>query len=543
MNKKFLGIICALAIISSCVLYGQNKVSTTKTTNDDGSTTTETTLDANDPANKVTVDEDGNVQAEMTVEFKDAEGAPYYAVRQPHNADNSSEAGEGNFREDVKDGEDATIHYIEDNSYKASENSLAYNDTGSTVGDTNKKLDGDPDINWEIKDEGSGNSDSDNNNKASKDCTFSDAGTYSVHNCGSRQLSEADGTDDKDDDTGIGGTDEEMASKKKDETTDEEKAKMTAMGTIPVKIHDVTPPDVWIAFQENDVDVDNLKSTMKSKMISGAGMPLDKDENSELFGRTSFIFVDEGNTYSKPEGYDEMSDEEKEEVENKIIEQTKIDGRRDMEYPFKSVRVTLAGNIFTKEGNSLSESDGKTIVNTIESNFKDLNRKADVDFTKKVPRHEAEKDLTDVDPANQGVLTWNEKGYGVFARQNVSLLPVVMYVDNGNKRKTVGVIKPSTDGNSQVEEENEEGEVQEAEQIQSSGSYYKVVTKDGTPVEPQEDGTYLFRVANYPRESFEDQPDYYFETEVNDKAKNTTFVRIPLYVVSTSANDEATSTK
>ena len=317
------------------------------------------------------------------------------------------------------------------------------------------------------------------------------------------------------------------------------------MGTIPVKIHDVTPPDVWIAFQENDVDVNDLKATMTSKMIASSGMPLSEEENSELFGRTSFIFIDEGNTYSKPEGYDQMTDEQKEAEEKKILEQTKVDGRRDMEYPYKSVRVTLAGNIFTANGNALSKTDGKKIVNTVEEDYENLNRKADVDFTKPVKRHEAEKDLTNLELANKGLmdLTNNGKygqGVGVYARQNVSLLPVVMYCDNGNKRKTVGLIK-STDG--QVEEQDDQGTTQETEQQQSSSSYYKIVRGDGSEVEPQSDGTYLFRVANYPTETFTDQPKYYFETEVKDKAQNITHVRIPLYVVSNTATDETTSNR
>lgn len=532
MNKKVLGILCALAIVSSCVIYGagekddQNQKQLTKEEQEQ--------LDKAKETYTANADDDGNVQADMVIQAEEKEDTPYYAKKQKED-----------FRGDQPvDGEDATIHYIEDNPYNMSENSLTYRKSGEKVA-SGSELTGSPNINWTITEEGgSGEDKSDNNNSATKDCTFSDAGTYSVHNSGSRQLSEADG---------IGGTDEEMKQEgepgdlKKEGTGDNDKKKkdekkyMTAEGRIPVKVHDVTPPDVWIAFQENDID-SKFADTLEDKIRSNEGIPLDK--NDDLFAKSSFIFIDEGKLYPKPENYDKMSDEEKAEVTKKIQEETAVYGRRDQEYPYKSVRVTLSGSIFNEAGSSIDTSNAPAIVHTIESNRDTLNREADVDFTKKVYRHEDNKKLSEV--ANEDLLDKNGNGkYAIFARRNVPLLPVVMVCDNGNKRATAA--PASADPEAQVKERNADGDAPEENKNALKTSKFRIYSSnkadaiDGETVKQESDGSYLFRIANYPKKNFEDQPYYFFEAEVQDCAMNTTKVRIPLNIVNTTANFEGNS--
>jgi hypothetical protein len=92
---------------------------------------------------------------------------------------------------------------------------------------------------------------------------------------------------------------------------------------------------------------------------------------------------------------------------------------------------------------------------------------------------------------------------GVFVRRNVPFIFAGMSIDNGNNRQSVGEVE--------FEIENAEDE--------------KV--KDGE--------AYLFRVPNYPREKYADQPDYYFLAKSFDKDGNMTTVRMPLYVVDTQA--------
>ena len=52
------------------------------------------------------------------------------------------------------------------------------------------------------------------------------------------------------------------------------------------------------------------------------------------------------------------------------------------------------------------------------------------------------------------------------------------------------------------------------------------------------DGAYMFRVANYPRDSYKDQPDYEFLVEGSDEAGNHSEIRIPIFVVNTQASFE-----
>ena len=263
-----------------------------------------------------------------------------------------------------------------------------------------------------------------------------------------------------------------------------------------------------------------------------------------MFAKSSFIFIDEGKLYPKPENYDKMSDEEKAEVTKKIQEDTAVYGRRDQEYPYKSVRVTLSGSIFNEAGSSIDTSNAPAIVHTIESNRDNLNREADVDFTKKVYRQEDNKQLSEV--ANEDLLDKNGNGkYAIFARRNVPLLPVVMVCDNGNKRATAA--PASSDPEAQVKERNADGDAPEENKNALKTSKFRIYSSnkanatDGETVKQESDGSYLFRIANYPKKNFEDQPYYFFEAEVQDCAMNTTKVRIPLNIVNTSANFEGNS--
>jgi hypothetical protein len=208
-----------------------------------------------------------------------------------------------------------------------------------------------------------------------------------------------------------------------------------------------------------------------------------------------------------------------------------------MSYPNKTVRVSLAGNIFNEDGKSIEE---HTIVHTVEESYENLNRKADCNFKDEVKRKEHNQETDEI--ANEKLV---KKGYAVYARRNVPLLPIVMYCDNGNRRKSVGLI--NSDG--KIVETNEEGN--EPEEGKSAGgvseSSFTIKSKDKdnrvAVVPQQDDGSYLFRVANYPRNNYEDQPEYYFEAEVKDKAQNVTSVKIPIFVINSQAYDETNATR
>ena len=111
---------------------------------------------------------------------------------------------------------------------------------------------------------------------------------------------------------------------------------------------------------------------------------------------------------------------------------------------------------------------------------------------------------------------------GIYVRQNVPFIFTAVGVDNGDERKVPIEVQ------AQIERKDE-----------------SVVEKT--------DNAYIFRVANYPRDAYQDQPDYYFVARAADKDysfdsnnkkvqgttdRNVTTVRIPLYVVENKATFE-----
>lgn len=99
-----------------------------------------------------------------------------------------------------------------------------------------------------------------------------------------------------------------------------------------------------------------------------------------------------------------------------------------------------------------------------------------------------------------------EQVKGVFVRRNIPFLAAAQMTDNGAYNR--------------------------------DGATCKIINKaTGQEVE-KADGAFLFRVANYPRDTFKDQPEYEFVTEGSDNAGNHSEVRVPLYVVNTQASFE-----
>ena len=95
---------------------------------------------------------------------------------------------------------------------------------------------------------------------------------------------------------------------------------------------------------------------------------------------------------------------------------------------------------------------------------------------------------------------------GIFVRRNIPFLAAAHMTDNGTYNRdgaTCGVVNKAT-----------------------GQSIDKV------------DNAYLFRVGNFPREQFQDQPEYEFLMDGADAAGNKTSVRVPLFVVNTQASFE-----
>ena len=412
MNNKLLVVLCSLAVLASCGVYAQ----------DAGAS-----------------DQNKNLQSEMTLEMPGGE--------------------EEGFR-----GTDSSCrNYLEDYCYQTDENSLIYSGSGTKVGSNNQKLSGKPQISWTITDDNDPNNIVSNpSNKTTNPSNFTNPGCYKVHNSGSRQLSDAGGAAKDGSKDGKGDTGENATGNGKPNGV------ATANQVIGVTVHDVTAPDLWLAFEEcigNDFasTEEELSDKMVTNILAKKGEPFVTKENYQEIEGTSYIFVDEGQSGDR----------------NKVPEN-------------KTVRYTLCGNLFNSNGTPTLNGE---VISTKVLNKKNKTQQAVVEGGNK-----------------------NEVFKGVYVRRNVPFIAVVRSVDNGDKRKSVGA--KAADG-------------------------VKFVIKDsnGQEIQPDANGGYLFRVPNYPREDYEDQPDYYFEAQAEDVSKNLTKIKAPLYIVNTSASFEGSTNR
>ncbi len=412
MNNKVLVILCSLAVLTSCSIYAQESNGNTQ--------------------NK-------NLQSEMELTMPGAE--------------------EEGFR-----GTDSSCrNYLEDYTYQTDENSLIYSGSGEKVGNNNQQLSGKPQVIWTITDDNDPNNVVSNpSNETSNKSNFTNPGCYKVHNSGSRQLTDAGGAAKDGSKDGKGDTGDNSGGKGKANGI------ATANQTIGVTVHDVTAPDLWLAFEEcvgNDFasSEEDLSNKMVEKILAKAGEPFVTKDNYQDIEGTSYIFVDEGKSADR----------------NKIPEN-------------KTVRYTLCGNLFNSNGTPTLNGE---VIST--------------------------KVLDKSNKTQQAVVEGGNKNdvfKGVYVRRNVPFIAVVRSVDNGDKRKSVGA-------------------------KEADGVKFVIKDSNGTEIQPDANGGYLFRVPNYPREDYSDQPDYYFEAQAEDVSKNLTKIKAPLYIVNTSASFEGSTNR
>ena len=178
-----------------------------------------------------------------------------------------------------------------------------------------------------------------------------------------------------------------------------------------------------------------------------------------------------------------------------FIDEGSIENKeRDKEPWDKTVRVTTAGAMFN-ESNSI-----EIIENTLDTKLldKDQRRFIDLVYDKNNPN----------------------KTPCVFIRRNVPFVVSAASIDNGTDR-----VQSTEDKN---EKKIDFGIVKE----DKNGNKTRI---------DRQDGAYLFRVANYPRASYEDQPEYYFEAFSEDLEGNQTIIKLPLYVINSNASFETSA--
>jgi hypothetical protein len=361
------------------------------------------------------------------------------------------------------DPDSGLVHCLEDVYYEKHEHSLIYKESAEDLAE-GAKFESDPNITWDTKmKDADGNwvtQSSQNTNVARDGGKFFAPGEYQIGNSGARQVKEGQG--------GAEGTEgEEGTEAAEGEGTDGgslvadggqtqeggETKTVTAQQSMGVEVHDITSPDMWIAFQEDaglidtakdeNALVNNLKNQVVERMLlSKTGRPF--SVKGEDYEEASYIFIEEGRK------------EERDQKPNK-----------------KTARLSIAGPLFNERGDLKFESG---LLKSRLLNNETQNRQVHV----------------------AGGPEQNLKG--VFVRRNVPFIFAAMTTDNGDNRGSLA------DAAAQIED------------------------KDGNVVK-KESGKYLFRVPNFPREQYEDQPEYFFVAKGKDKGGNLTTVRMPLYVV------------
>jgi hypothetical protein len=355
------------------------------------------------------------------------------------------------------------VNAVEDVYYEQHEHSILYKEDAAEVAE-GATFAGDPNITWDTKvKDADGNFQtvsSVNTNMAGNGGKFFAPGEYQIGNGGARQVGGGEGAEN----TTTGNEDETPGAAAGGSQTDEtlvgEDGKtaeggattVTANQAMGVLVHDVTSPDMWIAFQEGAGNIDmattenELKNKIMEKIVSNLGRPF--STKAEDYQDASYVFVDEG-----------LGDE------------------RNLEPWKKTARLSVAGALFNERGAPKFE------TKVVESKALD------------------QEDLTSQIHIAGGE---DEALKGVFVRRNVPFIFAAMSVDNGNNRGTTAEV---------------------ACRIETADG--KEVDKDGS--------AYLFRVPNYPRADYKDQPEYFFVSKAMDKSGNLTTVRMPLYIVNIQA--------
>lgn len=360
------------------------------------------------------------------------------------------------------DPDSSLVHCLEDVYYEKQEHSLIYKEGASEIAE-GAKFKSEPNITWDTKvKDADGNwktMSSDNTNMAANGGTFFAPGEYQIGNSGAREVAggsgaanETTGTTASDTTGAAGGASNTALVGADGKTAEGETKTVTAQQSMGVQVHDVTSPDLWVAFQEGAGNVDmaateqDLKGKMVEKIISTMGRPF--SSNADDYQEASYLFVDEGE-----------------------------DGERNLEPFKKTARLSVAGNLFNELGAPKFE------TKAVET--KTLDAEA---MTRQVHVAGGEKNALK----------------GVFVRRNVPFIFAAMAVDNGDNRGKAGEVA------------------------------CRIEKADGSEVEKVGNG-YMFRVPNYPRDSYADQPEYYFVAKSSDKSGNLTTVRTPLFVVNTQA--------
>lgn len=276
------------------------------------------------------------------------------------------------------DPDSGLVNALEDVYYVKHEHSLIYEEDAAKLAE-NTTFESDPNITWDTKMKNADGTYEDveapkNTNMAADGGEFFLPGEYQIGNSGARQVGEVPSVEDE-------------------EEEGEEATTVTAQQSMGVKVHDVTAPDLWVAFQETagsraiPQTEEELIGDLRTNILKHAGHPFSTEPTNKDFEVKSFIFIEEG--------------EDNEELKE-----------RDKEPWDKTARVTLAGTLFNEDGMVDVKS---AVVETKLLSKEDQTRLAQVVGG-------SDHDLK-----------------GIFVRRNVPFIFAAIATDNGDRRKSAAI--------------------------------------------------------------------------------------------------------
>jgi len=402
---------------------------------------------------------------------------------------------ESNFRNSRgEDSDKGTFNVLEDGIYPGKENTVLYTSNAKAAG--LDKFTSPPNITWTVKRESADGTDllmsTDNTNMAKNDTMFPDPGIYKVENDGSRSGEE--GGQEGSAPTGDGSTSDSGSG----DTTGDGSTSDSGSG-------DTTGDGLTSDSGSGDTTGDGSTSDSGSGATPGGSAQTVTASNlctvivHDITAPNLFALFQEGvgaiELAKSEEDLKKQFEDQLTELGGKMDVETKLTGNlkaasilgvvetpKDAPIDQKTAAVVLMGTMFDKDGHQINEEGKKVTAN-----------------------------ILDKAQETRIITVGAESVSGVFVRRNVPFLVIAKQTDNdlaGPKDVTYTI------------QEKETG---------------KEVAKT--------DGAYLFRVANYPHENYQDQPEYVFVASSIDKVGNKTTINVPLNIVNTQASFEAGKTE
>lgn len=389
------------------------------------------------------------------------------------------------------DPDSGVVHVLEDAVYKRMEHTLLYEDSTEGLGAaaSGTTFDGPPTINWTTeKVDANGNLTvigNDNNNSATSESEFPEPGEYQVSNSGARQVSGGSAETSGSDSGATGQTGDAAAGQ---QATGQDGTAATGQDGAAATGQDgaaATGQDGTAATGQDGAAAAGQRVTSTQTM----GVKCHDVTSPNLW-----VVFQEGagktDLAASEKALQEDLAAQMEAAKGTFTPATKLEGNlteaslltvyefpKNVKPTEKTAAIALKGPVFDESGKAVAAVSG-----------------------------EVKAEVLDKDAQTRKIEVGEQALKGIYIRRNVPFLVAAQITDNGEYKKDAATFRI----------ENKE---------------------TGEPVE-KIDGAFLFRVPNYPRTEYADQPVYQFVMEGKDDSGNLTEVKVPLYVVNTAVSYE-----